>query len=93
MPAESRIEAIIRIFAARAASELQRLQAESATREREQKLRRLIDSAMDAIIELDEELRVTRINPAAEKVFQSEAIHLVGKDFCLSLVPNDREKL
>jgi len=93
MPAESRIEAIIRIFAARAASELQRLQAESATREREQKLRRLVDSAMDAIIELDEDLRVTRINPAAEKVFQCEAIHLVGKDFCLSLVPNDREKL
>ncbi len=93
MPAQSRIEAIIRIFAARAASELQRLQAESATREREQKLRRLVDSAMDAIIELDEDLRVTRINPAAEKVFQCEAIHLVGKDFCLSLVPNDREKL
>lgn len=93
MPAESRIEAIIRIFAARAASELQRLQAESATREREQKLRRLVDSAMDAIIELDEDLRVTRINPAAEKVFQCEAIHLVGMDFCLSLGPNDREKL
>ncbi len=93
MPAESRIEAIIRIFAARAASELQRLQAESATRERELKLRRLVDSAMDAIIELDEDLRVTRINPAAEKVFQCEAIHLVGKDFCLSLVPNEREKL
>ncbi len=93
MPAEPRIEAIIRIFAARAASELQRLQAESATREREQKLRRLVDSAMDAIIELDEDLRVTRINPAAEKVFQCETIHLVGKDFCLSLVPDDREKL
>ncbi|MFZ1748365.1 MAG: sigma 54-interacting transcriptional regulator, partial [Nitrospirales bacterium] len=93
IPAESRIEAIIRIFASRASAELQRLQAESATREREQKLRRFVDSAMDAIIELDEDLRVTRINPAAEKVFQCETIHLVGKDFCLSLVPNEREKL
>jgi len=93
MPAEPRLEAIFRIFAARAAAELQRLQAESATREREQKLRRLVDSAMDAIIELDEDLRVTRINPAAEKVFQCEAIHLMGKDFCHSLAPNDREKL
>lgn len=93
MPAEPRIEAIFRIFAARATAELQRLQAESATREREQKLRRLVDSAMDAIIELDEHLRVTRINPAAEKVFQCEAMHLTGKDFYLSLATNDREKL
>lgn len=93
MPAQPRIEAIFRIFAARAAAELQRLHAESATREREQKLRRLVDSAMDAIIELDENLRVTRINPAAEKVFQCEDTNLVGKDFCHSLVRNDREKL
>jgi PAS domain S-box-containing protein len=93
MPAQPRIEAIFRIFAARAAAELQRLHAESAIREREQKLRRLVDSAMDAIIELDENLRVTRINPAAEKVFQCEDTNLVGKDFCHSLVRNDREKL
>jgi len=93
MPAKPRIEAIFRIFAARAAAELQRLQAESATREREQKLRRLVDSAMDAIIELDEDLRVTRINPAAEKVFQCKATLLFGKDFCHSLASNDREKL
>jgi PAS domain S-box-containing protein len=93
MPREPRILAIFRIFASRASAELQRLHAESATREREQKLRRLVDSAMDAIIELDENLRVTRINPAAEKVFQCEATNLVGKDFCHSLAQNAREKL
>jgi PAS domain S-box-containing protein len=93
MPSEPRILAIFKIFASRASAELQRLHAESATREREQKLRRLVDSAMDAIIELDEHLRVTRINPAAEKVFQCEATNPVGKDFCHSLVKNDREKL
>jgi PAS domain S-box-containing protein len=93
MPREPRILAIFRIFASRASAELQRLHAESATREREQKLRRLVDSAMDAIIELDENLRVTRINPAAEKVFQCEATNLVGKDFCHSLAQNDQEKL
>jgi PAS domain S-box-containing protein len=93
MPKEPRILAIFRIFASRASAELQRLHAESATREREQKLRRLVDSAMDAIIELDESLRVTRINPAAEKVFQCETTNLVGKDFCHSLARNDREKL
>ena len=93
MPADPRIEAIFRIFAARAAAELQRLQAESATREREQKLRRLVDSAMDAIIELGEDLRVTRINPAAEKVFHCAANKLVGHDFLHSLAPNDRKTI
>jgi len=93
MPADPRIEAIFRIFAARAASELQRLQAESATREREQKLRRLLDSAMDAIIELDEQMQVTRINPAAEKVFHCAGKSLVGQDFLHSLAPNDRKTI
>jgi PAS domain S-box-containing protein len=93
MPADPRIEAIFRIFAARAAAELQRIQAESATREREQKLRRLVDSAMDAIIELDEHLQVTRINPAAEKVFHCAGQSLVGKDFLHSLAPNDRKTI
>ncbi len=85
MPAEPRLRPFFEFLHARASAELQRLQAESATREREQKLRRLVDSAMDAIIELDEDLRVTRINPAAEKVFQCKATHLIGKDFSRSL--------
>ncbi len=93
MPADSRIEAIFRIFASRAAAELQRLQAESTTREREQKLRRLVDSAMDAIIELDEHLHVTRINPAAEKVFQCTPSQFIGKAFFSSLIKDDQEKL
>lgn len=93
MPADPRVEAIFRIFASRAAAELQRLQAESATREREQKLRRLVDSAMDAIIELDEQLRVTRINPAAENVFQCQPTDLIGKEFYRFLAQNDQEKL
>ena len=93
MPADPRVEAIFRIFASRAAAELQRLQAETATREREQKLRRLVDSAMDAIIELDEQFRVTRINPAAENVFQCQPTDLIGKEFPHSLVQSDQEKL
>ncbi|MGD9850177.1 MAG: sigma-54 interaction domain-containing protein [Nitrospirales bacterium] len=93
MPADPRIEAIFRIFAARATAELQRLQAESATREREQKLRRLVDSAMDAIIELNEHLYVTRINPAAEKVFYGAGKSLVGQDFLHFLAPNDRKTI
>jgi PAS domain S-box-containing protein len=93
MPAEPRVQAIFQIFAARAAAELQRLQAEAATREREQKLRRLVDSAMDAIIELDETLRVTRINPAAEQIFQCETSELTGRGFFFFLADIDHQKV
>jgi PAS domain S-box-containing protein len=78
MPAEPRAEALIRIFAARATAELQRLRAETEVREREEKLTRLVDSAMDAIVELDDRLRVTRMNPAAVKLFGGAA---AGTDF------------
>ena len=93
MPEEPRVHAIFRIFAGRAAAELRRLRAESGIREREEKLGRLVDSAMDAIIELDESLRVTRMNPAAEQVFQCQADNITGKDFAPFLTPRDHQKL
>jgi PAS domain S-box-containing protein len=80
MPADPRVLAIFRIFAARAATELQRLRCERDLREREQKLSRLVDSAMDAIIELDQDLRASRVNSAAEKTLHCDAPWLVGQD-------------
>ena len=51
MPAEPRAQTLFQIFAARAGAELRRLRAETQVLEREQKLGRLVGSAMDAIIE------------------------------------------
>jgi PAS domain S-box-containing protein len=93
MPEEARAFAVFRIFAARAAAELRRLRAEAEVREREQKLGRLVDSALDAIIELDDRLRVTRLNPAAEKVFDCAAAEMTGEDFNRLLMPESRDKL
>jgi PAS domain S-box-containing protein len=93
MPEEPHILAVFRIFAARAAAELRRLRAESQVREREEKLGRLVDSAMDAIIELDADLHVTRTNPATEKVFQCTAEQMLGKDFTRFLTHDGYDKL
>ena len=93
IPDEPRIHALFRIFAARAAAELQRLRAEAEVREREEKLGRLVNSAMDAIIELDHDLRVTRVNTATEKVFQCPASQMVGQDFRRFLKDEDTGKL
>ncbi len=90
MPEEPRCLALFRIFAARAAAELQRLRAESQVREREEKLGRLVDSAMDAVLELDRNLILTRINPAAEKVFSGL---VVGQNFTRCLADDSQKKL
>jgi PAS domain S-box-containing protein len=93
MPEQSEYIALFRIFAARAAAELQRLRAESEAREREEKLGRLVNSAMDAIIELDPDFNVVLLNPAAEKVFYCRLDEAVGCDFLQFLNDDSREKL
>jgi PAS domain S-box-containing protein len=93
MPKEPRAQALFQIFAARAAAELRRLRAEKQVREREEKLGRLVNSAMDAIIELDRNLNVTGVNAAAEKVFGCSSRQIVGQPFTGFLSPDSRETL
>jgi PAS domain S-box-containing protein len=69
MPARAESLTVFEIFAARAAAELRRLRAEREVRERDAELRGLIESAMDAIVQLDDGLRVVRLNAAAERTF------------------------
>ena len=93
MPKAPRTEALFQIFAARAAAELRRLRAEAGVHEREEKLGRLVNSAMDAIIELNRNLNVTRVNPAAEKVFGCSSREIVGQLFTRFLSADSRERL
>jgi len=81
MPEKPNNEAIFHIFAARAAAELQRLNAEREIEDKEKKLRRLVNSAMDGIIELDSNFVIRMMNPAAEKLFHCELSNAVGNNF------------
>lgn len=93
IPEEPRIHAVFQIFAARAAAELQRMRAEAEVREREEKVGRLLSSAMDAIIELDHRLHITRVNPATEKTFQCPAEKMIGQDFRCFVRSEDADRL
>ncbi|MDF0673381.1 MAG: sigma 54-interacting transcriptional regulator [Nitrospira sp.] len=93
IPEEPRVHTIFQIFAARAAAELQRLRAEAGVREREEKLGRLLGTAMDAIIELDHQLHITRVNPATEKTFQCRAETMIGQDFRSFMRSDDADRL
>ncbi|MCC6143875.1 MAG: sigma 54-interacting transcriptional regulator [Candidatus Hydrogenedentes bacterium] len=93
MPPEPRLMALFRIFAARAAAELQRMRAEAAARERGAKLARLVDTALDAIIETDAELRITRLNPAAEKLFGYPCDAALGRPLQTLLAEESRAQV
>ncbi|PWT88078.1 MAG: Fis family transcriptional regulator [Acidobacteria bacterium] len=77
MPEDPRALAIFRIFASRAVAEMERLSAEKAMREREEKLNLLVNSALDAIIEFDQNFRILRFNPAAEKAFGASSAAVI----------------
>ncbi len=93
IPAEQRVINIFRIFANRASAEMQRLRAEKEVTEREEKLRRLFMSAMDAIIEVDKDFYVTQINPAAERILGYSDGQIKGKKLTDFMVEEDRAKL
>jgi PAS domain S-box-containing protein len=93
LPPSARSEAVFRIFAARAAAEVRRLRADAEVRARERKLRRLVDGAMDAIIELDRDLRVTLANGAAAALFGCPGDEMMGSDFARFLSSDGAETL
>lgn len=93
LPADDDLLAVFRIFAARASAELQRMRAEADVHAREGKLSALIDSAMDAIVELDERLQITRLNPAAEKLFGRSGADLHGRTLTALLKADSADKL
>jgi PAS domain S-box-containing protein len=64
-----RMASLMRIFAARATAELRRIRAEQAARQQDVKLRRLVESTLDGIIELDRGLTVSGANRSASAIF------------------------
>jgi PAS domain S-box-containing protein len=64
--------ALFEIFGNRAAAEMRRIRAEDLLREREERLRRLIDGALDGIVDFDAQLRVHLANPSARELFEGD---------------------
>jgi PAS domain S-box-containing protein len=84
---------ILRIFAARALAEVERLRTEDALRASEERLARILDSAMDAIVTIDEDRRIAIFNAAAEKFFRCPAAEAIGQPLDRFLTAELRESL
>jgi PAS domain S-box-containing protein len=70
---------IMRIFASRARAEIERKCAETALREGEERLARILASAMDAIVTFDAARRIELFNDAAAKVFGCAVANAIGE--------------
>lgn len=93
MKLDSELESVFKIFAARAGAEFNRLRAEAKIRESEQRLSRLFESAMDAILELDGDFRIQRANGSAIALFARPGKVLTDQKLPEFLAPSSAQKL
>ena len=99
MPEEPRSQVLFRIFAARAAAELQRIQAEAEIRRREEKYRRIVETAGEGFILMDKNLIITDVNEALcqlvghrrENIIGKSPLEFVTKDFRQFMETNQKE--
>lgn len=80
LEADACLISLFEIFAARAAAEMRRLRQEQEVRAREEELTGLLNSAMDAVVVLDATGVITRVNPAAERLFGCTYEDLLGEN-------------
>ena len=88
---DTELVSTLQLFASRACMELERLRAETRLRDSEKRLATVVGSAMDAIITIDDERRITLFNAAAEKMFHCRADATIGQTFDQFLSPRFRE--
>lgn len=79
MVQKPRGRAILRILASRAAAELQRLQFERRIQQREEKYRRIVDTAGEGFILIDRNNRITDVNQAFCRMVGATREMVIGK--------------
>ena len=79
LPKEQRAEALMRIFAARAAAELQRLKAELEIQRREEKYRRIVETTAEGFLLMDEDFVITDVNDAYCRMIGYSRSEIIGK--------------
>ncbi|HZN48075.1 MAG TPA: PAS domain S-box protein [Ramlibacter sp.] len=91
----SHVKATLKIFAVRAAAEVERLRAGEAQkqavedlRQREAQYRAIFEGSLDGLFLWDEHLRVVDVNPAGLAIFRLHRDEVIGRSFPRSL-PDD----
>ncbi|RMH33402.1 MAG: PAS domain-containing hybrid sensor histidine kinase/response regulator [Nitrospirae bacterium] len=83
--------AIVRMFAVRAASELERTRAEEALRDSEQRYRAIVENAYDLMIETTPNGGLLYLSPNCLAVLGYDAVDMTGYNFFDFVHPDERE--
>ena len=86
-------KSIVQLFAARAASELQRKKTEDALRDSEQRYRAIVENAYDLIIEISSQGKCNYISPNCQAVLGYDSADMLGKSFFDFVYPEERPTL
>ena len=78
---------LIRQFTHIAGVAIERAQSDASLRESEARKAAILDSALDAIVTIDHEGRITEFNPAAERTFGYREEELLGRPIAEAIVP------
>jgi len=87
------IEAMLKIFAARIAAEIERRRAEDVLRASESQYRAIFNAAADALVLRDADYRVVDVNPAFLKATGKRREDVVGANQLIVIPPAERERL
>jgi PAS domain S-box-containing protein len=79
--------AVIKLLATEAAMSLENIHLYSNLREQDTKTRRIIESALDAVLSMDERGKVTEWNAQAEAMFGQQRDEAVGRPLAELLIP------
>ena len=81
-----------RLFTAMVRDSTERKRAEEALRESEQRMRAILETAVEGIITIDEHGMVELLNPAACRIFGYSPEEIVGRNVSMLMPSPDREK-
>ena len=86
-------KSIVQLFAARAASELQRKKIEDALRDSEQRYRAIMENTYDVIVEISNQGTCKYVSPNCQAVLGYDSADMLGKSFFDFVHPEEREAL
>ena len=69
-----------------------RARSESAVRDQEERLRAILETAVESIITIDERGVIESFNPASEKMFGYQAKEVIGKNVSVLMATPHREQ-
>jgi PAS domain S-box-containing protein len=90
---EKQIEALLKIFGARIAAEIERRRAEQVLRASESQYRAMFDAAADALVLRDADYRVVDVNPAFLSRTGTRREDVIGRDGLIVIPQSLRERL